>query len=431
MPGRHKFSSVPNAPEINGRFVSDGLITSGPTVMAGYKVLCPNLVLAFQTVSRQKHDLPINLQCVRKHHQLDVGTMLRSGNSMAPPRYTGVLKLILEICTRSRSVVFDYRGGIMLTTRSVVSIFSAAMMILGAGMAAGQDYPTKPIRILTGGLGSGNDFTARQVAQGISGPLGQSVIVENRITVQATEAAAKSPPDGYTLFVGGNSTWIRTLLSTKMPWDVVRDFAPVTLTDSAPNLIVVHPSLPAKTIKELIAFAKARPGQLNYGSPGIGTTDHLMGELFKSLAGVNIVHVSYTSPGAAAIALRTGEVQVAYAITTMDLVRAGKLRALAITGTKPSALFPGVPTATTSGLPGFEFSNIATVMAPAKTPAAIIRRLNQEMVRYLTRPEVTKRFLDFGVEVVASSPEELAAYRDADIARISKVIKDAGIPVER
>ena len=317
----------------------------------------------------------------------------------------------------------------MLRPRSVVSIFLVAMMVLVADIAPGQDYPSKTIRIFTSAAGGGNDFTARRIAQGISGPLDQPVVVENRTAIPAIEGVTKAPPDGYTLLVGGGSVWIRTLLSKKMSYDPVRDLSPVTLTDSVPNLVVVHPSMPVKSIKELIAFAKARPGQINYGGGEVGSIYQMMGEMFKSMAGVNMVYVAYKGGGPAAIALHSGEVQLMFTITVMGSVRSGKLRALATTGSKPSALFPDLPTVSAT-LPGYVLENIATVMAPAKTPEATIRRLNQEIVRFLTRPEVKKRFLDFGTEVIASSPEQLAAYRDADMAKISKIIKDARIPVE-
>ena len=311
----------------------------------------------------------------------------------------------------------------MLMTRTVGAMLWVGLTVLGAGEVFSQNFPIKPVHFLTGGAGGGNDFTARQIAQG------QQAVVENRTTIQSAEFVAKAPPDGYNLFVGGSSLWIRPLLAG-MSWDPVKDFSPVTLTDSVPNVVAVHPSMPVKSVKELIALAKSRPGQINYGTAGVGSSDHLLGELFKSLAGVNIVHVPYKNATLASNALLGGEVGIVFNFAAMSAVKSGKLRALVVTSNKPSTLFPDLPTATAAGLPGFVMENTAMVMAPAKTPDAVIRRLNQEIVRFLTRPEVSKRFLDFGTEVIASSPEELAAYRDADMARISKVIKEAAIKAE-
>jgi tripartite-type tricarboxylate transporter receptor subunit TctC len=320
----------------------------------------------------------------------------------------------------------------MLIPRFVVSIFSVGLMVVDAGVASGQDYPNKPIRIVTLAAGGGADFTARQVAQGISGPLGQPVIVDNRGSgVLAPEIVYKAPPDGYTLLVAGANLWTYTLMQ-KAPYDAVRNFSPISLIERTVNVFVVHPSVAAKSITELIALAKAKPGELNYGSSGVGGTSHLSVELFKSMAGINLVHVPYKGTAPAITALVGGEVQLA--ILDAGLVaphlKLGRLRGLAVTSAEPSALAPGLPTVAASGLPGYEAGGVNCIFAPAKTPAAIINQLNQEIVRLLGRADVKERFLSAGVETVGSSPEELANKIRSEIVRMGKVIKDAGIKID-
>ena len=317
----------------------------------------------------------------------------------------------------------------MLIQRFSLAIVSVGVMILAAGAVSAQDYPSKPIRIITSGVGGNSDFDTRQIAQGISGPLGQPVIVDNRTTFLAAEAVSKAPPDGYTLHVAGGTLWIAPLLQ-KTPYEV-SDFSPISLIETQANIVIVHPSLPVKSIKELIALAKARPGELNYGSGATGGSTHLGVELFKSMAGVNVVRVAYKGSGPVIPALIGGEVQ----LTIQDVgsvvphMKSGKVRALAVTSAEPSALVPGMPTVAASGLPGFEAIGLSGIFAPTKTPAAIINRLNQEIVRFLNRADVRERFLGFGEEVVASSPEQFAATIKSDVAKWSKLIKDAGIKV--
>jgi tripartite-type tricarboxylate transporter receptor subunit TctC len=306
------------------------------------------------------------------------------------------------------------------------------MMLAGAGCAGAQDYPNKPIRLVTAAPGGGADFMARQLAQGIAGPLGQPVIVENRGSgIIQGDFLAKSPPDGYGFTVTGSSFWVGPLLQ-KYPYNVLTDFTPISLLVREVSIVAVHPSLPVKTIKELIALAKARPGELNYGSSTPGGPGFLGAELFKSLAGVNIVHVPYKGIAPAMTALLSGEVQMQ--ITDPALVlphaKSGRLKALAVTSAEPSALVPHLPTVAASGLPGYEAVGGIGSFAPGKTPAAIITRLNQEIVRVLTRAEVKERFLNIQTEVVASTPEQFAATLKSEIAKWSKVIKDAGIRVE-
>ena len=321
----------------------------------------------------------------------------------------------------------------MVLSSFVTRKLSLSLLVLATGVVSSQDYPSKPIRIITAGAGGGVDFTARLIAQSISGPIGQQVIVENRTGILASEAVSKAPPDGYTLLVNGSSHWVRFLLA-KMPYDPVKDFAPISLVSRDIYVLAVHPSLPVKSTKELIALAKARPGALNYaaGTPGGGT--HLAGELFKSMAGVNIVAVAYKGPAQSLIALAAGEVQVGFVTAAsgplVPHLKSGRLRPLAVTSAEPSALAPGLPTIAASGVPGYESVGISGIWAPAKTPATIINRLHQEIVRALTLPEVKERLLNADVEAVGSSPEQFAAMIKSDMVNMAKVIKDAGLKLE-
>ncbi|MBI4191135.1 MAG: tripartite tricarboxylate transporter substrate binding protein [Betaproteobacteria bacterium] len=312
-------------------------------------------------------------------------------------------------------------------TRFVVSIFSVGLMVVGTGAVSSQDYPNKPLRIVTTPVGGGSDLLSRLIAQGISGPLGQSVIVDNRPTAVIAEIVAKAPADGYTLLATSPGLWVLPLFE-KTRYDPVRDFSPISLTARAPLLLVVHPSLPVKSVKELIDLAKAKPGVLNYAAGSIGTPPHLAGELFKVMAGVNIVYVPYKSTGPAVIGLLSGqaEMMIDTGPSQVPHIKSGKLRALAVTTAKPSALFPDLPTLAAT-VPGYEMENTNVMFAPAKTPAAIITRLNQEIARVLNRPEVKQRFSDVGTETVGSSPEQLAATVKSDMVKWRKLIKDAGL----
>ena len=316
----------------------------------------------------------------------------------------------------------------MLRTRFVAGMLSVGLVVAGAGMVSGQDFPSKPIRIFTTTPGGGSDFAARIIAQGISGPLGQPVLIENRGGGSlAAEPVGKAPPDGYTLFLGGAAFWILPLLQ-KTPYDTA-DFAPLTLISKEVFIVVVHPSLPVKSIKELVALAKARPGEINYGSGAPGGPNHIAMELFKSMTGVNIVNVPYKGPPAAVTAQVGGEVQVSLSDLSIVAphVKSGRLIALAVTSAEPSALFPGMPTVSGSGVPGYEWVGMTVTLMHAKTPRAIVNRLNQEIVRVIRSPEVKEKFLSNGAETVGNTPDEFAALIKADTARISKVIKDAGI----
>ena len=317
----------------------------------------------------------------------------------------------------------------MLRLRFVVSV-SVCMIALGVSMAAGQDYPNKPVRIITSAAGGGADLMARLIAQALTGSLGQQVVVENRggVASIAAQAVAKAPPDGYTLLYYGSSVWVLPFLE-KTPYDPVKDFSPITWVVSLPNVLVVHPSLPVKSVKELIALAKARPGVLNYSSGTSGTGSQLASELFRTMAGVDIVAIPFRGAGPARNSLLAGEVEFTFATpnTVMPYVQSGRLRALAVTSAQPSALVPGLPTMAASGLPGYESVSINAMFAPAGTPAAIISRLNQEIARYLKRADTKERLLNMGVEPVANTPEEFAAAMKIDMAKMGKLIKGAGL----
>ncbi len=319
----------------------------------------------------------------------------------------------------------------MLISRLTLAWQIIGLMYLGTGVVSGQEYPNKPIRIYTSTAGGGTDFATRIIAQGLTGPLGQPVIVENRVAIISIETVSKATPDGYTLLFAGGTLWIVPLLQT-VSYDTVRDFAPITFTGRSPAVLLVHPSLPVKSVKELIALAKARPGQLNYSSGGAGSSGQLGAELFKSMAGVDIVGIFYKGGGPALLAVLGGETQVIVnpPPPAAPHIKSGRLRALAITSLQPSELLPGLPTVAASGLPGYEVLSLDAVLAPAKTPVAIINRLRQEIVRDINRTEVKQKFFDFGIEIVGSSSEESAQFIKTDIAKWTKVIKDARIRVE-
>lgn len=314
--------------------------------------------------------------------------------------------------------------------RSIARITCAGLLITGMGAASAQTYPVKPIRIIASDAGGGSDIATRIIAQSITAPLGQPVLVENRAGgVIAGETVAKAPPDGYTILFYGNALWLLSLMRSKVPYDTLRDFAPISLGIVSPSVLTVHPSLPVKSVKDLIAMAKARPGQLNYASPAIGTSTHMAMELFKSMAGVNIVRVAYKGGGAAFNDLLAGQVDLAFVVTTLAApnIKSGRLRGLAISSAAPSPLLPGVPTVAATGLPGYESLALVAYFAPAKTPDAIINRLNQEIVRALARPEIKEKFIAMGVEGVGTTPEELTNLIKSEIVKWGKVIKEAGI----
>ena len=320
----------------------------------------------------------------------------------------------------------------MLQSYAGAGIRLACLVVGCAGVAGAEDFPNRPIRIVTSSAGGGSDATTRLIAQGIAGALSQPIIVENRPTgIIPGEIVSRAIPDGYTLFITGSNFWIGPLLR-KAPYDPVQDFSPITLISMEVNVVAVHPSTPAKSIRELIALAKGKPGELNYASSSIGGPSHLAAELFKAMAGINIGHIPYKGGGPQVTALIGGEVQVAIADLglIMPHVKSGRLRDLAVTSSLPSALAPGLPTVAAAGLAGYESVSMTGMFAPAKTPGAVINRLNGEVARFLGRAEVKEKFLNARGEVVGNSPAQFAAIVKTDIAKMGKVIRDANIKVD-
>jgi tripartite-type tricarboxylate transporter receptor subunit TctC len=318
----------------------------------------------------------------------------------------------------------------MATRRFSALLFG--LLALASAQAFSQDYPAKPVRILTSPPGGGNDYVARIVAQVLAGPLGQPVVIDNRGTLVCIEVAAKAPPDGYSLLVASSSLVTSHLLQD-VSFDPVRDFSYITHIGNAPNILVVHPSLPVQSVKDLIALARARPKELNYGSSGAGSSAHLAGELFKSLARINLTRITYKGNGASLIGLLSGEIQVLFPTVPAAAphVKTGKLRGLAVTGLEPSVLAPGLPTLLASGLPGYRIESIYGLVAPARTPAGIIKRLDFELGKALQAPGAREKLLAIGIETVSSTPQKYAAVIQEDIARMAKLIKEAGIRAEQ
>jgi len=318
----------------------------------------------------------------------------------------------------------------MPLSRHIAHVLLAApvFVLSGAGSTWSQEYPTRPVRILTVGYGSNTDIATRVITQAIPADFGQRMVVENRGIV-AIDVASKAAPDGYTLLHYTNPLWLMPIFRADAKWDPLSDFVPITQTLESPNLLVIHPSLPAKTVKELIAFAKTRPGELNYASSSTGSGNHVAAELFKSLAGIKVVRVNYKSGGQAVQDVVAGQVHLMFpaAGSAMPYVRTGKLRVLAVTSAKRSPLTPGIPTLAESGLPAYESSSVAALMAPAGTPAAIVTRVNREFVRVLARPEIKERLLKAGIEAVGSTPEALGAMIRSEMARMDKVVKASGL----
>jgi tripartite-type tricarboxylate transporter receptor subunit TctC len=313
-----------------------------------------------------------------------------------------------------------------------ISSVLLVLLVMGAGAVLAQNYPSRPIRIITSDPGGGNDVIARLIVQGVtsSGNLGQPIIVENRGGASGAipaEAVARSTPDGHTLLVYSNNFWTLPFIQ-KVSYDPVKDFSPISLATAAPNVLVVTPALPPKSVKELIAYAKANPGALNFISAGLGSSPHLAGELFNIMAGVKMVHVRYKNTALAITDLIGGRVEMFFSTAqgATAHIKAGRLRALAVTSSEPSALFPGLPTVAAT-LPGFEAGSWVGVYAPARTPAAAMARLNQEIVRAMRREDTREKATAMGVEALGTSPAEFASVMKSDMARMGKVIREAGI----
>ncbi len=294
--------------------------------------------------------------------------------------------------------------------------------------AQGQPFPSKPIRILTTEAGGGGDLVARVIGQGLSSALGQPVVIDNR-GLRGGEIVAKAAGDGHTLLSYGNPLWLAPFLHTHVAFDPLRDFAPVTLSVSSPNVLVVNSSTAASSVTELIALARSKKGRLNFASSGVGSSNHLAAELFRRMANIDLVHVPYKGAGPALTALIGGETQLMFpsAGSVTAHLRSGKLKGLAVTSNEPSALAPGLPTVAASGLPGYESSLVLGVFAPSSTPVRLTNRLNQEIVKVLRAPDVKEKLFNTGVEVVGSSPSQFATRVQTEMKRLGKLIRDAGI----
>jgi tripartite-type tricarboxylate transporter receptor subunit TctC len=321
--------------------------------------------------------------------------------------------------------------------KRLVFAASAAAAIAAAPLAVAQSYPVKPIRLVVGfPAGGPTDIVSRTIAPKLTEALGQQVVVDNRGGAGgmiATEQVAKAPADGYTLLmgtIGGIS--VAMSLSPNRGYDTLRDFAPITQAVTVTNLLVVHPTVPAKNVKELLAIARSKPGRLNYASSGNGTVTHLAGELFKLMGKVDITHVPFKGGAPALTALISGEVDMSYenSLVVTPHVKAGKVKALAVTGSKRSKLMPELPTISESGLSGYDASGWYGLFVPAATPKPIVARLNQEAVKALRMPDVVRTLSSQGAEPVGNTPEEFGAFVKAEIEKWANLVKTAKMKVD-
>ena len=321
----------------------------------------------------------------------------------------------------------------MTIYRPALPVFALAVLLCGlAAGAAAQTYPAKAIRFYVGfAAGGSNDLVARALAIKLSEIMGQSVVVENRggaNTAIATELVSRAAPDGYTILLNAPGHATNPALM-KLNFDPMRDFSFISLASEAQNIVVVHPSFPPRTIKELIVFSKARPNTINFASSGTGTTVHLSAELFQFMTGVKWIHVPYKGGGPAAIELIAGQTSLMFANmpTAIDYARVGRLRALAVTGARRAPAVPDLPTVAESGVPGFEVTTWTGVSAPAKTPRAIIDKLNADIIRALNSPDLNTQLTGQGADPTGSTPEQYTAFMQNEIVKWGKVIKAAGI----
>ena len=320
---------------------------------------------------------------------------------------------------------------------AIIAVAAASTAAGAQGAPAAANYPTKPIRlVVTYPPGGNTDLVGRAVAQKPGEAWGQQVVVDNRGGaggVLGTVIAKQAAADGYTILLGTSAGMVlNPLLMSKLPYDPHRDFAPVSLVIVNPQLLVVHPGLAARNIREFIALAKAKPGQLNFGSSGVGTPNHLGGEMLKAMAGISIVHVPYKGGAASITDLIGGQVQlvISSAPSVVPHVKSGRLRALAIGSAKRTPALPEVPTVAESGVPAYEYTTWYGIFAPAKTPAPILGRLSAEVVRMLADRKLTQRFQSQGGDPASSTPAELTAYMKQETVRWTRVIKTAGIKIE-
>jgi tripartite-type tricarboxylate transporter receptor subunit TctC len=312
------------------------------------------------------------------------------------------------------------------------AVVAGTLLALGVGNALAQDYPAKPVRILVGfAPGGGTDIMARAVGAKISESLKQQFVIENRPGANANIAAklaADSPPDGYTILFMSVAHIMSKPVYTKLGYDIERDLAPITVVSNVPNVLAVHPSLPARSVKEVVALAKARPGELTYGTSGVASPEHFAGEMFKMMTGTNLTMVPYKGGGPLAIDLVGGHVMSAFNTMPPIIphVRAGRVRAVAVTMERRAEVLPEVPTIAET-VPGYAMSTWYGAMVPAKTPREIVVKLNQAMLQALALPDLKERLASLGAEIVASSPEQTSAFFRTELAKYSKVAKAANI----
>jgi len=317
--------------------------------------------------------------------------------------------------------------------RKLPRLLPLAVALLIAVQAAAQNYPTRPVRVIVPFAAGGNtDITARAIGARLSEVFGQQIVVENRpggATNIGTELVAKAPPDGYTILMGGATNAINMSTQAKPPYDTVRDFAPIILCVKGANVLTTHPSLPAKNLKELIALAKARPGQLNFASSGLGSSNQMAGELFKVMAQVNIVHIPYKGNTPALTDTLAGNVEMMFSGVPVLVphIQSGRLRAIAIGSLKRFVAIPDVPTFDESGLKGYEATTWFGLMAPVKTPKEIVARWNTEVDKILASPDLKSRFLNDGLEAMGGSQEEFARFIRVEIDKYAKVVKSSGM----
>ncbi|MEI7678387.1 MAG: tripartite tricarboxylate transporter substrate-binding protein [Betaproteobacteria bacterium] len=302
------------------------------------------------------------------------------------------------------------------------------IMMVAAGALHAQNFPNRLIRVVTTEVGGASDLATRIMAQALSVNLGQSAIVENRGII-GVEIVSQATADGHVLLHYTSPLWIIPLFRANTPWDPLRDFVPIALTVNSPNLLAVHPSLPVKTVPQLVALAKARPSALNYASSSSGSGNHLAAELFKSMTGTKIERIAFKGAGAAVNAVMGGQIDLMFptAGSVTQIIKQGRLRALAVTSLEPSAIVPGLPTMAQAGVPGYESQSRTALFAPAKTPPAVIARIHAEVTRALNQAEVRERLFAAGLDVIASTPQEAVAVIKSEMARMSKLIDDAGL----
>lgn len=313
------------------------------------------------------------------------------------------------------------------------SIIIAAALMAASAYALGQPYPAKTVRfIVPYAAGGGVDIVTRTLAQKLTEQVGQSFVVENRPGGNAniaSEAVAKAAPDGYTLLMGSPANAVNGSLYKKLPYDVLRDFAPVSLIGYGPLVLVVHPSVPARTVKELIALCKAQPGQLNYASGGNGTSQHLAGELLRVTTGIAVVHIPYKGAAPALVDLIGGQIAFMFnnTLEVLPYVKAARLRALAVASTRRSAVLPDLPTFAQAGYPGFEATVWWGVLAPAATPRDVVVKLNAEIVKAMNAPDIKEKFSALGAETTGSTPAQYAEFLKEEVTKWAGVIKASGI----